>query len=123
MASILIVDHEESIRYTFSAFLREAGHSVSTANGLAEGLEAIMKTDFDIVLAEILLNDGNGMRLLQVVKQNPVCRVIMMSDFPCRDTRTPMASRCVYGFLQKPVTQGMLLESVDIALRRRLLKG
>ena len=36
---ILVVDDEESIRFTFSAFLCDAGYSVETAESLEEALD------------------------------------------------------------------------------------
>ncbi|MFH0726748.1 MAG: response regulator [Pseudomonadota bacterium] len=118
MASILIIDHEESIRYTFTDFLKAAGHNVVTATRFAESLEKIRQTDFDIVFAEVLLNDGNGMHLLeQIVQLNPVCRVIMMGGYPNHNIQESVLSRGAYAYLQKPVSQRMLLDIVDIAIQ------
>lgn len=101
MAKVLVVDHEESIRYTFSDFLRAAGHNVETANRFAESLEKIRQTDFDIVIAEVLLNDGNGIHLLEeVVQLNPACRVILMGGYPNHDSHTSVLSRGAYAYLQ-----------------------
>ena len=121
MARVLVVDDEESIRYTFTDFLRAAGHSVTTANGLKESLERITETDFDVVFADVLLNDGNGIRLLEeVIRLNPVCRVIMMSGDPNHDTHSDVLRRGACEYLRKPVNQEMLLGVMDLTLQRRL---
>lgn len=89
-----------------------------TATRFAESLEKIRQADFDIVFAEVLLNDGNGMHLLEkIVQMNPVCRVIMMGGYPNHDIQESALSRGAYAYLQKPVSQRMLLEIVDIATR------
>ncbi len=118
MARVLVVDDEESIRFTFANFLGVAGHSVTTASGLKESLEMITETDFDVVFVDMLLNDGNGILLLEeVIRLNPVCRVIMMSGYPTHNTHSEVLSRGAYEYLRKPVNQEMLLGMIDLALQ------
>lgn len=120
MASILVVDQEESIRYTFCDFLRTAGHRVTTAKGLKESLRLVAEAEFDIVFTEVLLKDGNGLCLLATLsKINPGCRVVMMGGYPGQSTHSPVPDGGCYAYLQKPVNQEMLLDMVDKALRCR----
>ena len=49
---ILIVDDEESIRFTFEMFLRREGYgAITTAATLEEALKAVDETTFDLVIS------------------------------------------------------------------------
>ena len=52
---ILVVDDEESIRYTFQLFLSDEGYEVSCAADCDEGIALLRKKDFDLVFADIIL--------------------------------------------------------------------
>jgi len=66
-ARILVVDDEESIRYSFEDFLVADGHAVTTASGLRDGLAKVVESDFDLILADVILEDGTGIDILQTV--------------------------------------------------------
>ena len=51
---ILVVDDEESIRFTFSAFLCDAGYAVETAESLEEALDKIASQRFDAIFLDII---------------------------------------------------------------------
>ena len=52
-AKILVVDDEESLRYTFNSFLSDEGHEVSTAENYDEALEQITNNNFDLIFMDI----------------------------------------------------------------------
>ena len=52
---ILVVDDEESIRFTFTAFLSDAGYTVETAESLEESLQKLESEPFDAIFLDILL--------------------------------------------------------------------
>jgi DNA-binding NtrC family response regulator len=79
-ARILVIDDEEAIRFTFERFLRAAGHLVTTAGSCREALEQINTTTFDIVFADIILEDGTGIEILRHIKAKGLsCPVIMIT--------------------------------------------
>ena len=57
---ILIVDDEESIRYTYRNFLEEAGYEVSTAENYEEALLLHKNYNFDLVYIDIILHGMTG---------------------------------------------------------------
>ena len=59
-ANILVIDDEESIRFSFSRFLTTEGHNVITAKGYREALSRMDETEFKLILADIILDDGWG---------------------------------------------------------------
>ena len=68
---ILVVDDEESIRFTFESFLTDEGHEVETASGYRRGQDLIREKRFDLVFIDIILDDGkSGIVLLESVREH-----------------------------------------------------
>ena len=66
---ILVVDDEESIRYTFEAFLSEEGYTVSSAADCEEGIALLREKDIDLIFADIILPDKSGIDLLKAARE------------------------------------------------------
>jgi DNA-binding response OmpR family regulator len=52
---ILVVDDEESIRFTFSHFLKEAGYDVVTASDLKSARKILFHTQLDLIFIDVVL--------------------------------------------------------------------
>ncbi|MHC1742081.1 MAG: sigma-54 dependent transcriptional regulator [Syntrophobacteraceae bacterium] len=124
-ARILVVDDEESIRYTFDSFLEEEGHSVVTAEDSREALAKMAETRFDVIYMDILLGGGSGIDLLRQVKlKHPDCPVILITGLPCIDSAAEALRLGAFDYLIKPVKQEQILQTTREALKRkRLLEG
>ena len=81
--NILVIDDEESIRFSFSRFLTAEGHNVVTAQGYRKALARMDETEFELILADIFLGDGWGIDILrEVMQRNLKTRVIIMTAYP-----------------------------------------
>lgn len=117
-AQILVVDDEESIRFTFETFLAEEGYGVATATSLEEALQLCATTAFDLVFSDILLGKGNGVDFLRDFRMlNPNTPVVMITGFPTVGTATEALRLGAYDYIPKPVTQDILLRVTRMALR------
>ncbi|MGC9197163.1 MAG: response regulator [Syntrophobacteraceae bacterium] len=117
--NILIIDDEESIRFSFQRFLAAEGHNVITANGYGEALERMDETHFDLMLADMVLDDGWGLDILQeVMRRNIKASVIVMTAYPTMETMKASFSMHAIAYLTKPLRQETLLHSVHKALRQ-----
>jgi len=119
-ANILVIDDEESIRFSFHRFLEAEGHHVVTAGGYLEALARMDEMEFDLILADIMLGDGWGTDILQeVMRRNLDTRVIIMTAYPTTETvKTSFRMRAI-DYLIKPLRQEGLIHSVNKALRQR----
>ena len=124
-ANILIIDDEESIRFSFHRFLAAQGHNVITAKGYGEALARMDETQFDLILADIILDDGWGIDILQeVMRRNLKTRVIIMTAYPSAETRKASFSMQAIDYLIKPLRQEGLLYCVGKALQQGgILRG
>jgi DNA-binding response OmpR family regulator len=118
-ANILVLDDEESIRFSFHRFLTAEGHKVVTAESYREALARMDEVTFDLILADIMLGEGCGLDILQEVSRRKLkTSVIIMTAYPSGETVSAgFCSRAVM-HLVKPLRQKELLQSVnDILLR------
>ena len=119
---ILVVDDEESIRFTFDAFLSDAGFQVDTAPTLAAALELAGENSYDAVFLDILLGRESGIRMLHFMRErNPNCPVVMVTGAPEISTAAEAVRLGAFDYLTKPVHQDELLRIAHRALERKAL--
>ena len=118
MATILVIDDEESIRFTFERFLRAKGHTVLTARDCREALTTIAEASPDVIVADIILEDGTGIDILREIRQRGLnCLTIMISGAPNVETAAEAVRLGAFDYIPKPVTEQALLRAIGAALR------
>jgi CheY-like chemotaxis protein len=65
MATILLIDDNESLRTAYSSFLTQEGYQVATASSVPEALEYLATNTPDLLLIDMLMPKMNGVELLQ----------------------------------------------------------
>ncbi len=121
-ARILVIDDEESIRFTFERFLRAAGHIVTTAATCTEALARIDETNFDVVFADIILGDGTGIDILREIKAKGLrCPVIMITGDPGVETAADSIRLGAFDYIPKPINQQSLLHATRTALKYKVI--
>ncbi len=122
-ASILIVDDEESIRYTFESFLSDEGHEISTAFSYDEALEKISERHFDLIIADILLGGNTGIDLLREIRNRHLSSiVVMITGVPNIDTAAEAVRMGAFDYIPKPVVLETLLHVTNRALKYKTLQ-
>jgi len=118
-ANILVIDDEESIRFSFQRFLAADGHKVITAASYLEALSRMDEMEFDLIIADIILGDGWGTDILQeIMRRNLKTRVIIMSAYFAMETVKAGFYTQDIDFLSKPLRQEGLLSSVNKTLQK-----
>ncbi len=105
MAKILIIDDEENIRFTFEDFFSDEGYEVTTAEDYDEALKMIGVSDFDLILADINLNnlkDKSGIDILKEVKTRKLnCPVVMITAAPILGTASDALRLGAFDYVSK----------------------
>jgi PAS domain S-box-containing protein len=123
MSKILIVDDEESIRFTFDSFLTDEGHTVDTAKSFDDALRIISSSEFDLMFMDIVLGGMTGIDLLkEVKKRNFSCPVVMITGYPNVETASDALRLGAFDYIFKPVKQETLLHTVSMALQYKTLQ-
>ena len=120
---ILIVDDEESIRFTFRSFLSDEGFKVCSAASFDEGIALLREKDIDLIFADIILPGKTGIDLLKAAREiAPSVPVIMITGAPSVDTATESMRIGAFDYIVKPIRQNSLMRSVSIALKHKAVK-
>ena len=119
---ILIIDDEESIRFTFESFLTDEGHEVTTAKDYDEAVVVLGNTDFDLIFADIILGAKTGIDVIREVRRrNLNCIVIMITGDPNLETASEALRLGAFDYIPKPVRQDTLLHLTEIALKHKAI--
>ena len=121
---ILIVDDEESIRFTFEMFLQREGYGkITTASTLEEALLLINEERFDLIISDIVLGDASGTDLLKHIQNTGIqCPVVMVTGFPNLTTAARSVRYGAFDYISKPVNKETLLRFVRQALQHWCLE-
>lgn len=123
MGKILVVDDEESIRITLSAFLTKDKHDVQVAEDADKAIELFEKTDFDVVVSDIILPRMTGVDLLKAIRKiSPYVQVIMMTGRPTIETASESLRAGAFDYLYKPIRKDAILKTVRNALKVKMLE-
>lgn len=117
---ILIVEDEPELRELMQKTLKENSFVVETASTYAEAEEKSGLYEYDCVLLDLMLPDGNGMELLQLLMQqgNPP-QVIITSAKASLEDRVNGLDSGADDYLPKPFELSELVARVKSQLRRR----
>ena len=119
---ILIVDDEESIRFTFSRFLEGAGYRVSAVGTLEKAIALLDENDFDLIFADILLGGQRGQDLLIRVREMALSSpMVMITGYPNVQSAAEAVRLGAYDYISKPVRQDTLLRISEKALQFKRL--
>ncbi len=121
--AVLVVDDEESIRFTFQSFLEDEGFTTSTAANYDDAMEMVQKIEFDLIFIDIILGGKTGMDLLKAVKQAaPDTEVIIITGAPTVETAAKALRLGALDYIVKPVRQETLLRITELALNHKRLR-
>ena len=80
MATILIIEDEESIRLLLRSALEAAGYEVTEATNGRQGLELYRHRPTDLVITDILMPDQDGLEtILELRRLAPEAKIIAIS--------------------------------------------
>jgi two-component system response regulator HydG len=119
---ILVIDDEESIRFTFESFLADEGYEVVTAADFDAALSSLDESDFDLIFADILLGGRTGIDVMRVVREKGLAsQVVIITGAPDIDTASEALRLGAFDYISKPVDQETLLHIAKTASRHKLL--
>lgn len=123
MAKILVVDDDRAVRRTLAIALKNQGYDVQEAQSSKDAIRFINKDVYDVVICDLVMQDGNGMAVLKHAKQVlPDIEVIMMTAFGAVETAVEAIRGGAYEYLTKPMQDKALTKTVAKALERNALR-
>ena len=121
---ILIVDNDSKTRRVIGHILRGSYVLVEEVSSFAEALEKVTLYDYDCVIEEINLPDGDGLDLINVLKQkNTNSCVIIVSVLGSVKDKIRGLNFGADDYMTKPFDLAELNARINSVLRRRKFAG
>ena len=116
-AKILLVEDHEPTRSTLAKILERRHHKVVIASSAHEAIAIAEKGEFDLVISDIGLPDGNGYDLFKIIHdKSPVVKGIALSGYGTDDDLARSRNTGFRTHLTKPVRIEALEEALDETL-------
>jgi two-component system response regulator PilR (NtrC family) len=116
---VLIVDDESSILDFLRLLLEGEGYGVTSAESMEGARARLEESSYDLVLCDIMMPDGNGLDLLQEIKQEDArASVIMMTAYTSTESAIEAMKRGAYDYVSKPFD----VEELKVVVQKALEK-
>lgn len=121
---ILVIEDEPGLLHTIVAYLTRERYLVETATTYEMALEKVYLYDYDCILLDITLPDGNGLSLLNELKtQQKTDSVIIISARDSLDDKITGLEAGADDYLAKPFHLAEMQARLKSVLRRRRFGG
>lgn len=121
-ANILVVDDDQAMRDLLSSIL-ETQYDVTVSKCFHEAKQNLSQMDYDLVLLDIMLGDGNGMDLLKEIKsKSETCEVIMITVVKEIKTAVEAMKKGAFYYINKNFDYNELHLLIERALQNRKLQ-
>lgn len=113
---VVLVDDSRLVRERVADALRDFAHVNVAAEYEAanEAIDGVSEHSPDLVVLDIELKQSNGMQVLQhVVKNHPMARVFIFSNYSDAQQRSRFLSAGAHGFYSKTNEFDQMLDAID----------
>ena len=101
--SLLIVDDDNPFRERLARAMEKKGFTVSQAQGVKVGIEAVKSKKPAFAVVDLRLGDGNGLEVVkQIQTSNPESRIIMLTGYGNIPTAVAAIKEGAIDYLAKP---------------------
>lgn len=121
---ILIIEDEQALSKTMVAYLQKENYHCDVAYDFKTGRDKMEGFDYDCVLLDISLPDGNGLQLLKELKDNNKLEgVIIISAKNSLDDRIAGLNLGADDYMPKPFHLSELCARIAAVIRRKRFQG
>lgn len=116
---ILVVEDDEVLSKNISIILKRASYAVDMAKDVDEASNKLASPEYDLVLMDWKLPDGNGIDLCKETrKNNPEVKIIMLTANSQVEDKIEGLDAGADDYITKPFEMDELLARIRSALRR-----
>ena len=119
MERILLVEDDAEIVGVLMEFLRSEGFSVENASGQREALQKIRERDYDLLLVDISLADGNGYAVCAAARTEKDTAVIFLTASADEYSTVAGLDMGADDYVVKPFSIKVLLKRMEVVLKRK----
>ena len=120
MATVLVIDDQQSVRKSFREVLEYEAFHVMEAEDGQKGLDILASNPVDVVLCDIKMPKMDGMEFLDLALAGGFeMPIIMISGHGNIETAVDSIKKGAYDFIQKPIDLPRLLVTLRNALEKK----
>lgn len=118
MNRVLLVEDDFSIIQSLSGLLTTEGYQVDTAVGQLEAMELFRRTDYDLVLLDVSLRNGNGFGCCIEMKNHKDIPILFLTASSEEQNVVAGLEMGADDYIAKPFRSRELLSRMRVALRK-----
>ena len=100
---ILVVEDDRALSEVLCEELRSRGHMAVAAGSVADGLEQLKQSDFEVGLLDLMLPDGSGIDILrQITADELPMEVVVLTGYATVSTAIEAMKLGAYDYITKP---------------------
>ena len=121
---LLVVEDNAQMTMNILSYLNKEGYITESASTYQKALEKLGGFDYDLVLLDLMLPDGNGLDILSYIKANNLMSgVLILSAKNALDDKVRGLEMGADDYLPKPFHLSELNARLKAIYRRRQLQG
>jgi two-component system, NtrC family, response regulator PilR len=122
VSKVLVVDDEANMRHILALNLRQDGHEIIEAAGIAQATRAIAEENLDVVISDQKMKDGEGLEGLAYARNSdPTLSVVFLTAFATVELAVESMRRGAFDFITKPFMPEVLLAATRRAIEHTQL--
>ena len=118
--SMLLIDDDEWIRDSLSIFFEGEGCHIKALETAEEGLEALKKQPYDIIIVDYRLPGMDGLDFLKRIKElYPRIIKILITAYGDKQLVYEAKQKGIHDFIEKPFTTKTIEASLSLLIEER----
>ncbi len=118
MAKILLLEDDESLNRGISLKLKKEGYEVLSASGVTQADAILKENEIDLIISDIMVEDGNGMEFCRRVRGESNVHIIFLTAL---DQEVDIVNGYDAGaddYITKPFSLLVLISKVNALMKR-----
>ena len=117
---ILLIDDDEWIRDSMSLFFEGEGCHLLALETAEEGLEALKRKIYDIIIVDYRLPGMDGLKFLKLIQGfNPNAKKILITAYGSEEVFSEAKRMGILAFIEKPFTSEDIQSSLSKLIEHR----
>jgi DNA-binding response OmpR family regulator len=118
-----MIEDDDDLAAMVGEYLRSRGLEVTTSSSAAAGLQALAEQEFDALILDVMLPDGDGFEICKEVRTSSDVPIVMLTARGDEMDRIVGLELGADDYLPKPFNPRELLARLNAVLRRRTPGG
>ncbi|MGH2633671.1 MAG: response regulator [Tepidiformaceae bacterium] len=122
-ATVLVIEDEETLRFTLAHNLKREGYNVLTASRGDDGLKLAREIEPDLIVLDVMLPGVDGIQICRLLRRDTKVPIIMLTALGGESDRVVGLDVGADDYMAKPFGMRELMARIRALLRRSAPRG